>query len=375
MPLKYKYYDAESKKESVTSLLARLITVDKVNVTFSAYSSGLTLRGAPVAESHQMLYMDHGGANNKIFRQGFQYIVQTIGPASRYHEGTLDMIHQIDPKAKNVALAYEDSEFAKMVMIGAEAHAKKLGFNIVFKRTYVLVGGIIAAFLGPELAKAGKNWLPQSLYTGSFAALAMVYSTSALLISFLHLPPAKKHKESGLERPLTEIVTQPLFITAVLAGLVAYGVMTFIMTATPVSMSVIDGFSLDETAWVIQSHIVAMFLPSLFSGILVDRFGLIRIMLVGIVCMIACVLIALLNHHFLNYWISLVLLGVGWNLLFVAGTALLTKCYRAVERFKSQAVNEQYALSLQFPNKRESPSKCDRNIDNAGGDHPDPYPG
>jgi branched-chain amino acid transport system substrate-binding protein len=83
-----------------------------------------------------MLYMDHGGANNKIFRQGFRYIVQTIGPASRYHEGTLDMIHKIDPKAKKVALAYEDSEFAKMVMHGAEEHAKKLGFEIVFKRTY-----------------------------------------------------------------------------------------------------------------------------------------------------------------------------------------------------------------------------------------------
>jgi branched-chain amino acid transport system substrate-binding protein len=136
VPLKYKYYDCESKKEAVTSFIGRLITVDKVNVVFSPYSSGLTLRGAPVTESHQMLYMDHGGANNKIFRQGFRYIVQTIGPASRYHEGTLDMIHKIDPKAKKVALAYEDSEFAKMVMHGAEEHAKKLGFEIVFKRTY-----------------------------------------------------------------------------------------------------------------------------------------------------------------------------------------------------------------------------------------------
>jgi branched-chain amino acid transport system substrate-binding protein len=136
VPLKYKYYDCESKKEAVTSFIGRLITVDKVNVVFSPYSSGLTLRGAPVTESHGMLYMDHGGANNKIFRQGFRYIVQTIGPASRYHEGTLDMIHQIDPKAKKVALAYEDSEFAKMVMHGAEEHAKKLGFEIVFNRTY-----------------------------------------------------------------------------------------------------------------------------------------------------------------------------------------------------------------------------------------------
>jgi branched-chain amino acid transport system substrate-binding protein len=136
VPLEYVYYDSESKKEAVTSLIARLITADKVNAVMAPYSSGLTLRGAPVAESRKMLYMDHGGANNKIFRQGFKYIVQTIGPASRYHEGTLDMIHKLHPKAKKVALSYEDSEFAKMVMEGAETHAKKLGFQVVFKRTY-----------------------------------------------------------------------------------------------------------------------------------------------------------------------------------------------------------------------------------------------
>ncbi len=136
VPIEYKYYDCESKKEAVTSLIGRLITVDKVNVVFSPYSSGLTLRGAPVTESHQMLYMDHGGANNKIFEQGFRFAVQTIGPASSYHQGTLDMIKTIDPAAKRVALAYEDSEFAKMVMEGAEKHAEELGYEIVFKRTY-----------------------------------------------------------------------------------------------------------------------------------------------------------------------------------------------------------------------------------------------
>jgi branched-chain amino acid transport system substrate-binding protein len=136
VPLQYKYYDCESKKEAVTSFIARLVTVDKVDAILAPYSSGLTLRGAPVAENYKILYMDHGGANNKIFRQGFRYIVQSIGPASRYHEGTLNMIRQIDPKAKKVALAYEDSEFAKMVMEGAEEHAKELGFDVVFKRTY-----------------------------------------------------------------------------------------------------------------------------------------------------------------------------------------------------------------------------------------------
>jgi branched-chain amino acid transport system substrate-binding protein len=136
VPLEYIYYDSESKKESVTSLIERLITSEKVDCVFAPYSSGLTLSGAPVAEKYGMLYMDHGGASNKIFRQGFQYIVQTIGPATSYHMGTLDMIHSTDPKAKKVALAYEDSEFARMVMEGAEEHAKKLGFKVVFKRTY-----------------------------------------------------------------------------------------------------------------------------------------------------------------------------------------------------------------------------------------------
>jgi branched-chain amino acid transport system substrate-binding protein len=136
VPLEYIYYDSESKKESVTSLIERLVTSEKVDCVFAPYSSGLTLSGAPVAEKYGMLYMDHGGASNKIFRQGFEYIVQTIGPATSYNMGTLDMIKATDPKAKKVALAYEDSEFARMVMEGAEKHAKELGFKVVFKRTY-----------------------------------------------------------------------------------------------------------------------------------------------------------------------------------------------------------------------------------------------
>ncbi|HSL98996.1 MAG TPA: amino acid ABC transporter substrate-binding protein [Candidatus Limnocylindria bacterium] len=136
VPLEYIKYDCESKKEAVTSLLERLITVDKVHFTLAPYTSGLTLAGAPVAEKYRMIYMDHGGASNKIFKQGFQYIVQTIGPASNYHRGTLNMIKKTDPTAKKVALVYEDDEFARDVMAGAESYAKKLGFEIVFQRTY-----------------------------------------------------------------------------------------------------------------------------------------------------------------------------------------------------------------------------------------------
>jgi branched-chain amino acid transport system substrate-binding protein len=136
IPLEYKLYDCESKKEVVTSLIERLITVDKVDFLFAPYSSPLTLAGAPVAEKYKKLFMDHGGASDRIFEQGFKYVVQTIGPGTSYHLGTLNMIRKIDPKANKLAMVYKDAEFSRDVMKGAEKHAQKTGFNIVFKRTY-----------------------------------------------------------------------------------------------------------------------------------------------------------------------------------------------------------------------------------------------
>jgi branched-chain amino acid transport system substrate-binding protein len=175
--LVYKKYDCESKKESVTSLLERLITTDKVDFTFAPYSSGLTLAGAPVAEKYGKVYMDHGGASDKIFRQGFEYIVQTIGPGSKYHAGTLEMVKKIDPSAKRVALAYEDSEFARSVMDGAEARAKDLGFDIVFKRTYPakvtdltpLLSDLKAA--NPEIVIGGGHFQDGQLMNSQMADL------------------------------------------------------------------------------------------------------------------------------------------------------------------------------------------------------------
>lgn len=136
LPLEYKYYDCESKKEQVTTLLEKLITIDKVNFTVAPYSSGLTLAGAPVADKFGVIYMDHGGASDKIFQQGYEYVVQTIGPGTRYHVGTLDMLKQTAPNDKRLALAYKDDEFARSVMEGAKAHAQSLGYEIVFERTY-----------------------------------------------------------------------------------------------------------------------------------------------------------------------------------------------------------------------------------------------
>lgn len=136
IPVEYKYYDDESKKETVTSLCVRLIKSDRVKFILAPYSSGLTLAGAPIVDKYGVLYMSHGGASDRIFDQGYSYVVQTLSPASKYQTAPLDMIHQLDPSAKKIAFLFEDGEFSRAVARGAAAHAKKLGFQIVFNRTY-----------------------------------------------------------------------------------------------------------------------------------------------------------------------------------------------------------------------------------------------
>jgi predicted MFS family arabinose efflux permease len=211
----------------------------------------------------------------------------------------------------------------------------------------ILLGGIAAAFLGPEIANRARDLLPHGLYSGSFAVVAAVYLVNTLLLMALKEPRAQTDETGGESRPLGKVITQPLYITAVLSAMVAYGVMAFIMTATPVSMNVIDHFSLDQTTWVIQSHILAMFVPSLFTGSLIARFGLFRVMMAGTILMIGCGTVALVDHHFVHYWAGLVLLGIGWNFLFIGGTTLLTSTYRAAERFRAQAINDFLVFGFQ----------------------------
>jgi branched-chain amino acid transport system substrate-binding protein len=136
VPLVYKAYDCETKKEMVTSLIGRIATVDKVNGIIAPYSSGLTLTGAAVAEKYGIPYFSQGGASNRIFEQGFQYAVQVLSPATLYQDGALEMIRGYDPDAKRLALVFQDSEFARMVLLGAANKATQLGFRIVFNRTY-----------------------------------------------------------------------------------------------------------------------------------------------------------------------------------------------------------------------------------------------
>lgn len=215
--------------------------------------------------------------------------------------------------------------------------------------SWVLIGGVFAGFLGPEIAVRASDWLPSATYTGSFIALAGIYLLVFLVLNFFrNVDIAGLQPETAeLERPLGEIVRQPLYLLAVLCGAVAYGVMSFIMTATPLHMHSQSGFSMQATTFVIQSHIIAMFLPSLFSGLLIERFGVLRIMLAGLASMLICVGLAVYSRELVGYWAALVLLGIGWNFLFVGGTVLLTRTYLPAERFKAQALNDFTIFGIQ----------------------------
>jgi MFS family permease len=203
----------------------------------------------------------------------------------------------------------------------------------------VLVGGILAGFLGPEIARLAKDWLAVE-YAGSFVALALLYGALAVLMLLLKDIQPRDGSAEGAERSLGLITAQPVYRVALLAGAVGYGVMTFTMTATPIHLHVMHHYSIEETTRVIQSHVIAMFLPSLFTGYLVDRIGVLRMMLLGIITLLLSALLGIVASAYIHYWVQLVLLGLGWNLLFVGGTVLLPRAYRSAERFKAQAAND-----------------------------------
>lgn len=203
----------------------------------------------------------------------------------------------------------------------------------------VLIGGIAAAFLGPEIAVFGRNFLKVE-FAGSFILLAGLFAIALLFLTGFKNPIQQEVSDQNPQRPIKQIFKQRVFWVAILSATIGYAVMSFIMTATPVSMHVMDGHSLGHTKSVIQSHIVAMFLPSLITAWIIKKLGISRMMIVGLIAYLICIAIAFAGRHLENYWISLILLGIGWNFLFIGATTLLPQCYKPSERFKVQAVND-----------------------------------
>ena len=202
----------------------------------------------------------------------------------------------------------------------------------------VLAGGLVGGLIGPETSKFTLDLLA-TRYLGAYVSLMAYLFVVLAVVQMLKIPPLTEAEQREPARPLAQIVSQPDFIIAVIAASFGYGVMNLLMPATPLAMD-FCGHPYASAAFVIQWHVVSMFAPSFFTGSLINRFGLPNVMLAGTAAMFACIGIALSGVAVANFWLALVLLGLGWNFLYIGGTTLLTTTYRPSERAKAQGAND-----------------------------------
>ncbi len=211
--------------------------------------------------------------------------------------------------------------------------------------SYVLAGGLVGGIVGPQLSTYTRGlWQPD--YSASYASLFLFCLAAMAIVSRLRIPPAAEVVSHEPARPLDEIVKQPVFIVAATVAALGYAVMNLLMTATPLAMG-FCGHPYSAAASVIAAHVVAMFAPSFFTGFLIKRFGVIPVMAVGVAAQLVCVVVGLSGQLVANFWWALVLLGVGWNFMFIGGTTLLTEAYRPSEKAKTQGFNEMAIFTVQ----------------------------
>ena len=239
------------------------------------------------------------------------------------------------------------------------AAALLLGFSVAFAQQYrfaaaetsppefrsraisfVLLGGLAAAFFGPWLAR-GTVQLFDTTYLGSYLCVPVLGVLSAALLVGLRMPPPAEEavRAGGTVRPIAQIVRQPVFLVAVLAQMMGQGVMNLLMTGTPLAMMA-HHHTFADTAFVIQWHVVGMFLPGFFTGTLVQRWGERTVILLGIALNLLAVVAAAFDVGVYNFFLAMTLNGIGWNFMFVAGSTLVTKAYEPAERSRTQAAND-----------------------------------
>ncbi len=211
----------------------------------------------------------------------------------------------------------------------------------------LLLAGIVAAFLGISLSNYTKNFVSDYLYVGSYLTLAILTLIPSFLLFFFRDTKEVSFvsNEERKSRNYLEFLSDAKFLQAITSAAFAYAVMSFLMTATPISMHIVHHLSLEKTGIVLQFHVLAMFLPSLFTGNLIKKFGYSYMMYAGVLFYILTILMSFFEPSFLNYFISLIFLGIGWNFLFISGTSLLVTTYKPEEKFKAQGFNDLLVFS------------------------------
>jgi MFS family permease len=205
--------------------------------------------------------------------------------------------------------------------------------------SYVMLGGLISGFVGPELAKLTVDWFAPFTFLGVYLTISMIGVVSLVLLQTLAIPKLSASEQASGGRPLSQIMRQPTYITALVSSMFGYGIMTLVMSATPLAM-IACGYKFHHSATVIQWHIVGMFLPSFFTGHLIQRYGVLAVIIAGAVIELGCALVNLAGIDFWNFMIANVLVGIGWNFCYVGGSTLLTRTYEPAERAKVQASHD-----------------------------------
>ena len=205
--------------------------------------------------------------------------------------------------------------------------------------SWVLTGGVVAAVIGTVMASRTAELFAPFTFAGSYAAVIVVAGIAMVVLSFLRLPPPTQEEISGERRPWSELLKQQRLVIAMASAVLAYALMNFMMTAAPVAM-VGCGFTPGDASWVIQWHVLAMFVPSFFTGNLIAKFGAERITAAGMVLLLAAALTGMMGISFEHFSVALILLGLGWNFGFIGGTAMLTSSYLPAERGKVQGLND-----------------------------------
>lgn len=205
--------------------------------------------------------------------------------------------------------------------------------------SYTLAGGIVGGIIGPEMATRTTLIFESQAYLGPYISLGVVCLVATLLLTRLEIPKLTAHERNEFRRPLKTIMGQPVFIVAALASMLSYGIMNLMMTSTPLAMRAHD-HHFNDAAFVLQWHMIGMYGPSFFTGALINRFGVLNIILTGTALLLGCVVAALSGTALINFWTALFVLGIGWNFMYVGGSALLTEAHTPAERAKTQAAND-----------------------------------
>ena len=205
--------------------------------------------------------------------------------------------------------------------------------------SWVLAGGIASAVVGPQLIIFTKDFLPPYIFSVTFLGQAVLAAAAGAVLVLVKIPRPPSGQEQSSGRPLSEIICGPRFITAAVCGAASYAMMNLVMTSAPLAMLACDHSVTDATLG-LQWHVLAMYVPSFFTGALIVRFGVERIVALGLALIVASALIAISGIALWNFWTGLVLLGVGWNFAFIGATTMVTQCHTTAERNKVQAFND-----------------------------------